>query len=122
MMDCGKLSIKNMSFYAFHGDDVKERELGQRYEVDIEIKLDMRKAINEDNVKHTVNYKDVYKIIEKIITKKRFNLIETIAYNIGEECMNNFDINEIIVRVRKLKPPIEGIIDCVESEIIKTKK
>ncbi len=121
-MHFDKLNIKNMSFYAFHGDDAKERELGQRYEVDIELKIDMIRAAKEDNVKFTVNYKNVFKTIEKIVTVKRFNLIETLAANIAEECIKNFNIEEILVRVRKLKPPIKGILDYVEAEIVKTKK
>ena len=52
-MHFDKLNIKNMSFYAFHGDDIKERELGQRYEVDIELKIDTIKATKEDNVEFT---------------------------------------------------------------------
>ena len=117
-----KLNIKNMSFYAFHGDDIKERELGQRYEVDLELKIDMTKALIEDNVKCTLNYKDAYNIVKKIVTEKRFNLIETLAHKIAEECMKEFDFKEILVRVRKLKPPIEGILDYVEAEIVRKKK
>lgn len=115
------LRIKNMSFYAFHGDDIKERELGQRYEVDAEIKMDAQLAIQEDNVQYTVDYKSVYKTVETIITGKRFKLIETLAAHIAEECLGTYDIKEILVRVRKLKPPIEGILDYVETEVVRTK-
>jgi dihydroneopterin aldolase len=118
----GILNIKNMTFYAFHGDDIKERELGQRYEVDVELKFDMKNAIKEDNVKFTVNYKKVFKIVERIILGKRFKLIETLASNIADECIKTLKIKKIAVRVRKLKPPVEGILDYVEAEIIKTKR
>ena len=120
-MHFDKLNIKNMSFYAFHGDDIKERELGQRYEVDIELKIDNTRGTKEDNVEFTVNYKNVFKTIERIVIGKRFNLIETLAANIADECLENFDIEGILVRVRKLKPPIEGILDYVEAETFKTK-
>lgn len=115
------LRIKNMSFYAFHGDDVKERELGQRYEVDIELKTDVQHAVQEDDVRYTVDYKKVYKIVEKIILEKRFKLIETLASHIADTCIINFEIQEITVRVRKLKPPVEGILDYVETEIVRNK-
>ena len=45
-----------------------------------------------------------------------------IAHKIAEECMKEFDFKEILVRVRKLKPPIEGILDYVEAEIVRKKK
>ena len=118
-MQYDTLIIKNMTFYAFHGDDIKERELGQRYEVDVELKFDMVKAVKEDDIKYTINYKKVYKLIERIIIGRRFNLIETLAGIIADECLNNFDIEEIKVYVRKLKPPVEGILDYVESVIIR---
>ena len=115
------LRIKNMTFYAFHGDDVKERELGQRYEVDAELKMDASLAAKEDDVKYTVDYKKVFKKVEKIILGRRFRLIETLASKIADECMNEFEIKEILIRVRKLKPPVDGILDYVESEIVREK-
>ena len=115
------LIIKNMTFYAFHGDDIKERELGQMYEVDLELKFDMSKAIKEDNIKYTINYRKVYKLVERIIIGRRFNLIETLAGTIAYECLDNFDIRETKVTVRKLKPPVEGILDYVESIIVRKK-
>jgi len=121
MMSYDVLKIKNMTFYAFHGDDVKERELGQRYEVDIELKIDITRAIQEDNVEFTVDYKKVYKVVERIVIGRRFNLIETLAHHIADECLRNFNILEIVVRVRKLKPPVEGILDYVETEIVRQK-
>ena len=115
------LKIKNMTFYAFHGDDAKERELGQRYEVDVDLKIEMTEAIKEDNVKFTVDYKKVFKVVERVILGRRFNLIETLAYHIADECLKEFEIFEITVRVRKLKPPVEGILDYVETEIVRSK-
>ena len=121
-MEYDILRIKNISFYAFHGDDIKERELGQRYEVDAEMKIDAQRAVAQDDVRYTVDYKSVYKTVEKIITGRRFKLIETLASHMADVCLNTYDIKEIVVRVRKLKPPIEGILDYVEIEIVRTKK
>lgn len=109
-----RLVVKNMTFYAFHGDDKNEQELGQRYEVDVEIEIDAAIAATRDNLHDAVNYKSVFKVVEELVVKKRFNLIETLAVKISEEVVKQFKVPQAKVSVRKLKPPIHGILDYVE--------
>jgi len=110
------IHIKNMSFYAYHGDDKKEQELGQRYEVDITLSVDTEKAIEHDDVDYTVNYKDVYILVEAIVTGERYRLLETLTDKLAVECLDRFDTDKVHIKVRKLKPPIQGIMDYIEIE------
>lgn len=116
------LRLKNMAFYAFHGDDKNEQELGQRYEVDVEMKISSSVAAQEDDLKNTVNYKSVFSIVEKFATNKRYNLIETLAVKIADAILEKFAIPEVSVAVRKLKPPVHGIIDYVEVSLKRQRK
>ena len=117
-----QLLLKNMTFYAFHGDDSKERELGQRYEVDVEMRVDAKLTAANDNLNDAVNYKNVFGVVEEFMTKKRYRLIETLAVSLAEEIAAQFQIPEVCVAVRKLKPPIQGILDYVEISYIHREK
>ncbi len=42
---------------------------------------------------------------------------------IADELLINFQtINKVAVRIRKNNPPLGGVVDCVEVEVIKERK
>jgi len=50
-------------------------------------------------------------------------LIESVATKIADELLTNFSsIEKIAVRVRKNNPPLGGVVDCVEVEVVKERK
>ncbi|MFH1194489.1 MAG: dihydroneopterin aldolase [bacterium] len=114
------IRIKNATFYAYHGAMQEEQNIGGRFEADVDIYTDFTNAVNEDNLKHTINYHNVYKFINKIVHEKKYYLIETLATVIADSLLHEFSrIEKVAVRVRKKSVPIGGVIDCVEAEVIK---
>jgi len=111
-----------MSFYAFHGDDKSEQQLGQRYEVDVDMAVDTELAARNDDLHDAVNYKSVFHLVEKIVVAgKRYNLIESLAADIAGAILRQYPVPEVRVAVRKLKPPINGILDYVEVSLCRRK-
>lgn len=111
-----KIKINNAKFYAYHGVLEYEKEYGNQFEVDIEMDCFLPGLKMTDDLNNTVDYLAVYKLVEKIFTTHKFNLIETVNEMIGTEILNNFDkVYEVTVRVRKPNAPL-GIIDNVEIE------
>ena len=64
-----KIIFNNLEFYAFHGVIPAEQKIGSRYLVDIEIKTDLSKASETDNLKDTIDYSLIYKFQNKIRSK-----------------------------------------------------
>ena len=115
------IRLINMVFYGYHGTVETERELGQKFEVDLEISADLDEAIETDDLKTTVNYEKIYNIVEEIVVEREYNLLETLANHIATSVLQNFNnVAEVIVRVRKPKVPVQGIIDFVEIELIRS--
>ena len=115
-IDCIKLA--NMGFYAFHGTTSAEKEVGQRFFLDVEMFLDLRKAGTTDSIRYTVNYQKVYRIISAVTKKRKYNLLEALAEDIVEEILNHFpQLDAIRVKVRKPQVPLCGILDFVEVTI-----
>lgn len=112
-----RVSLSNMVFYAFHGAFDAERELGQRFEVDVDIYTDFRRAAHADDLDLALNYVHVYNIVKEIVEARPFNLLEAMAERIAGAIIDAFDVFEVTVRVRKPGAPVGGIIDYAEVEV-----
>ncbi len=117
----GTIKLKNMQFYGYHGVHDYEKELGAPFEVDVEITKPFSKASSSDDVTQTINYDEIFKLVENIVTNFKYNLIETLADKIASKIIDNYEIDKVEVRVRKPKVPINGILDTVEVETEKKK-
>lgn len=112
-----KIIFDGMQFYAYHGVFEEENRLGQKFEVDLEMFLDLKKAGQSDSLEDTVNYALAYEIVKDIMTGSNRNLLESIAESISSELLKKFPVDEVIVRLRKLQPPIPGHLKSVSVEI-----
>lgn len=114
-----KIIVRNMVFYGYHGVFEAEREIGQQFEVDVELKLDLSGAARSDDIELTLNYVDVYTIVKEIVEEREFRLIESIAEEIAQQVLDACDIREVVVRVRKPHVPMGGLTGGVEVEIVR---
>ena len=114
------IRLNNMIFYAHHGYYQAERELGQKFEVDLELECDVSKAIQSDSLPDTINYRDVFNRVNEIFGSYKFTLLESLADKIAHDILKNFPIYSVRLRVRKPQVPINGFLDNVEVEIYRT--
>lgn len=57
--------LDDLRFHAFHGVMPQERLTGNDYTIDIKIGYDVSLAMVSDNVDDTLNYAEVYKIVDQ---------------------------------------------------------
>ncbi|MGB8657782.1 MAG: dihydroneopterin aldolase [Candidatus Zixiibacteriota bacterium] len=113
----GVIRLHNMTFYGYHGISAAERQTGRRFEVDVELVVDMDKPARTDRLKDTVNYTEVYRTVEQIVMENSFALLETIAVRLANRILAKFKTQEVTVRVRKKIPPVPGNLDHIEVEV-----
>jgi len=65
-----KLIMEGLEFYGYHGTLAAEQELGQRFILDIELALDLRRAGETDDLAATVNYAAVYRLAAEIVRRR----------------------------------------------------
>ena len=116
------IHLHNMQFYGRHGVNLEEQELGQRFEVDVDLFVDTRAAAQHDDLHLTVNYAHVYRAVQRIVEEERFALIETLAEHIAIQIGGQFAPSGIRVCVRKPHAPIKGVLDYVAVEIERTQE
>lgn len=114
------IRIKKASFYAYHGVLSEEQSVGGKFEADVDIYTDFSEAAVNDSLKHTINYHLVYKFVHQLVLEKKYHLLETLAVNIVEALLERYPaIRKVAFRIRKNNPPMGGVVDCVEVEVIK---
>ncbi|MFQ5822434.1 MAG: dihydroneopterin aldolase [bacterium] len=114
------LKLKNMTFHAYHGVWDEEREIGQRFEVDVELKVDARAAAQSDRLKDTVDLYAVFEVVESEVLNAKYLLLETMAEKVAQTILQKFNVEEVLIRVRKPHAPIRGIQDGIEVEIVRS--
>ncbi len=114
------IRIKKATFYGYHGVLSEEQSVGGKFEADVDIYTNFAEAAAKDNLSETIDYHKVYKFMYNLALEQKHYLIETLAMKIAEELLKNFSrITKVAVRVRKNNPPLGGVVDCVEVEVIK---
>ena len=58
-----RISLHNMRFYGYHGVYEHEREMGQRFEIDVELSLDLAQAGATDELEDTLDYVDRKRVV-----------------------------------------------------------
>ena len=100
--------LKSMQFYSYHGVNPEERTLGQTFEVDLDVELDLRVAGMSDRAEDTVSYTTLYRQVDQVMSGPSKNLLEAIAESISQEVLNSKSIKAVRVSVQKIRPPIKG--------------
>ena len=112
-----------MQFYAFHGVNPEEKILGQRFEVDVALSFDTRSAGVSDDLKQTINYAQVYKVVRRIVEEERFDLIEALAETLATRIGRQFGPDGVRICVRKPHVPLKGSrLDFVAVEIQRSRE
>lgn len=110
--------MQGMSFYGYHGVMAEEKVLGQKFFIDVVLKVDLRRAGQSDHVSDTVSYADVFAVVKKHAEEKRYHLLEALAENIATETLEVFDkVMAIEVKVRKPEAPVPGVFDYFAVQI-----
>lgn len=112
-----KLSLHGIKFYAYHGVKKSEKDIGGKYEVDLDLYYDATNAIIHDDVKYAINYEEAVDVISDIISEDNYNLIETLASEILNMLMEKFEeLKKATIKIRKISVPLKTFTDYVEAE------
>jgi dihydroneopterin aldolase len=113
----GTIKLQNIRTFSFHGCLIEESKIGSNYSVDLEIKTDLRKSCLSDDLKDTVDYV----LLNRIVVEEmaiRSNLLEHVGHRIIVRTFTEIpSVSRILLRVSKLNPPIGGDVEAVTIEL-----
>lgn len=94
--------IDNLTYTGIHGVYKKEHHIPQRFNISIMMDVDTTLSSHTDDVEDTVDYKHIQESIKEIIEGIHYNLIEKIAQIIANKILENSQVTECTVTIKKL--------------------
>ena len=120
-MTTDRLLLEDVRFYGHHGVSKAEQTVGVWFSVDAELAVDLAPAAVSDDLAAAVDYGAVARRIVEIGTDGRVNLIERLAELIAQALLREFPVRQVRVRVRKLTPPLQGLVGTPSVELVRTR-
>lgn len=109
----GIIKLQNIRTFSFHGCLEEEAKIGSNYRIDLEVKSDLRKSAQTDDLNDTVDYVLLNKIVVDEM-KVRSKLLENVAQRIVNKIFSEVaSISKVRVEISKLNPPIGGDVEAV---------
>ena len=95
-----------------------EKEKKQKVKFSLEIDYVDKKPSSDKDIKSIVNYAKVVRLIKKLVKKKHYNFLETLAEDVFDELFKDKRIDKISIQIEKL----EIMRDCSSVGIQISKK
>ena len=95
-----------------------EKEKKQKVKFSLEIDYVDKKPSSDKDIKSIVNYAKVVRLIKKLVKKKHYNFLETLAEEVFDELFKDKRIDKISLQIEKL----EIMRDCSSVGIQISKK
>lgn len=109
MVTDDRILLTGLTFYGYHGVHPEERQLGQRFVVDLALTLDLEPAGRSDDLTQTINYSQVYQLVRGVVEGPACNLIEAVAERIAQAILTQTRAHAVWVRVAKPWAPVKGM-------------
>jgi len=111
MLDFGRgfmdwIRLTQIRCYGFTGFLPEEQVLGQWFEVDVALQVDVRSAGLSDRIEDTLDYCGVIARVQTCVKTSRFALVERLAEAIADSVLEESRVQEVQVQLHKLHAPI----------------
>lgn len=111
------IHLNGIRAYGYIGALPEERILGQWFEVDLTLWLDLTQPGESDLLKDTLDYCDVIEAVQTLIKTAQFTLLERLATAIAQKVLTFEQIAQVQVRVTKPTPPIPDFDGKISIEL-----
>jgi dihydroneopterin aldolase len=108
-----EIFVEGLDVWGRHGVLPEEKALGGRFRVDLRVTLNECPAAESDSLAGTVDYAELVKRVAALVEGRSYALLERLAQVIAEAILEEFAVDAVWVRVRKLAPPIARPLQAV---------
>ena len=118
----GIIEVNNIRLFTNHGCLQEEAKIGSEYRVDLQVKADLSLSANSDELADTVDYVHLNAIVKEEMAV-RSKLLEHVAKRILDRIFKELSlVEEAVVKVAKINPPIGGNVEEVVIILKDTRK
>ena len=116
------LHLTGIRCYGYTGYLPEEQVLGQWFEVDVTLWLDLSVAGKSDAIEDTLDYRSIISSVQQLVKTSKFALVERLATAIAQSILEAQGVAQVQVRLTKLAAPIPDFTGKITIEITKAKQ
>jgi dihydroneopterin aldolase len=117
-MDC--IQVTEIRCYGYTGYLQEEQVLGQWFEVDLTMWLDLAAAGQSDDIAHTIDYRRAIETVKQLVQTSKFALVEKLASAIADAILKLERVQQVQVRLSKLAAPIPDFGGKITIELTRS--
>ena len=115
------IQVSGIRAYGYVGYLPEEKVLGQWFEVDLTLWLDLKPAAKTDEIDDTLDYRVCIEIVKRQITTAKFALVEKLIDAIAKEILTLKQVERVCVKLSKPAAPIPNFGGKITLEIVREK-
>jgi dihydroneopterin aldolase len=115
------IKITGIRSYGYTGALPEEQVLGQWFEIDLILWLDVTQAAKSDDLQDTLDYREIINLVKQIVKTEKFALIEKLAATIIEKILTFKKIQKVHINLTKLAAPIPDFGGQVSISLVRDK-
>ena len=100
------IQVTGIRCYGYTGYLPEEQVLGQWFEVDLTLWLDLTPAAKSDDITDTFDYREAIFLVKDIIKNSKFALVEKLVDAIANKILSLDKIHQVQVKLSKPGAPI----------------
>ena len=116
-----QIHLTGIRCYGYIGAFPEEQVLGQWFEVELTLWLDLAIAGQSDRLEDTLNYGAVVAQVQQIVRTSRVALLERLATTIAETLLETTLVQQVQVRLSKLAAPIPDFSGRVTIDLTRSR-
>ena len=117
------IHLTGIACYGYIGLFPEEKFLGQWFEVELKLYVDLHNASKTDNIEDTVNYGGVISLVQNLVKNAQFDLVERLAGAIADQILEHSPkISQVEVVVIKPNAPIPDFSGKIRINITRSRQ
>ena len=114
------IQVSGIRAYGYVGYLPEERVLGQWFEVELTLWLDLTTAGRSDEIADTLDYREAIAIVKQQITTAKFDLVEKLIEAIAKQILSLEKVNQVRVKLSKPAAPIPDFSGRITLDITRS--
>jgi dihydroneopterin aldolase len=115
--------VTGLALHAYHGVMQHEAKVGQTFQLDLVLEIDLTEASRSDKLAHTVGYDQVVEVASQAFCARRYRLVEAAAGAAADAVLDRFkQVSSVRVTVHKPHAPIAATFADVGVTLVRARQ
>ncbi len=115
------IQLTGIRCYGYTGYLPEEQVLGQWFEVNLTLWLDLASAGESDDIRDTLDYRVVIETVKELVKTAKFSLVEKLASAIADSILKLDMVQKVKVRLSKPSAPIPDFGGRITIDITRSR-